>query len=432
MRLGRRPPTRRRAAHATRATASPRPALPTPGASERAARAPPEGGASSTAAATPAGVAPAPARAEVDRALVRATRAFDAADFDGALAAAEHAQRLLRADTTDPADRRRLARASLLAGMANVALGRGDEARRSLRAALAFDETIRPDPERASPTIAAAFRDAQEQIRADASGSADRGRRSRAASSARPSHTGPRLVESRHALPRPTRPDLAHRPLRPAPRPPQARDAAHRGARHRGARRRPAGAAVPALRGPARHLRRARPGRQPGGPLGPGPGPRARRPGGAADAEPAGVRRDLGGARQARRHGGADQHQPDGPRPPARHRRGRRQARDRGLRVPDQLRHARGRRPVAGARRHGAGRGGGPAGRRPGPRRRAGRAVRRSAARRRAGRAARRRRPLLHLHVRHHRPAQGRAPLAPALLHDGHGAAHRRLRPRTT
>jgi LysM repeat protein len=167
------PPAAQPAARATPATPLPRPVVRTRtesermesqrAASERAARAAAESSASSTAPARSDRVAPPPARAEVDRALLQASRAFDAADFDRALATAERAQRLLPADTTDPADRRRLARAHLLAGMANVALGRRDEARRSLRAALSFDETIRPDAERASPTVAAAFRDAQEQ-----------------------------------------------------------------------------------------------------------------------------------------------------------------------------------------------------------------------------------------------------------------------------
>jgi hypothetical protein len=100
---------------------------------------------------------------EVDQALLRAAHAFDDADFDGALAAAERARRLLPAEPTDPADRRRLARAHLLEGMAHVALDRGEEARRSIRTALALDETIQIDPDRASPTVAAAFRDAQRQ-----------------------------------------------------------------------------------------------------------------------------------------------------------------------------------------------------------------------------------------------------------------------------
>jgi LysM repeat protein len=122
----------------------------------------PESVASPPPAPAPADVELIRARAEFDRAMAQATHQFEAADFAAALATAEQAQTLLRAAAADAADRRRLADAQLLSGMAHVALGRNDEARDSFREALAFDETIRPDPERASPTIDAAFQEARE------------------------------------------------------------------------------------------------------------------------------------------------------------------------------------------------------------------------------------------------------------------------------
>lgn len=99
--------------------------------------------------------------AEIDRTLAQASDSFEAADFEGALAAAQAAQDRLPAEPQAPEDRHRLARAHLIAGMSNVALGRDEEARRSFRAAVALDEAIAPDPARTSPKILTVFNEAQ-------------------------------------------------------------------------------------------------------------------------------------------------------------------------------------------------------------------------------------------------------------------------------
>jgi hypothetical protein len=101
------------------------------------------------------------AGAEVDRTLAQASEAYDAADFEGSLAAAQDAERQLSAEPHDAADRQRLARAHLLAGMSNVALGRDEDARCSFQAAVALDRSIRLDPARTSPKVLSVFDDAQ-------------------------------------------------------------------------------------------------------------------------------------------------------------------------------------------------------------------------------------------------------------------------------
>jgi len=139
-------------------------------ATQRPARAP-RAAAPPPVASGPLAVEPAPA---VDHTLAQASDAFDAADFDGALAAAQDAERLL-AGQLAPADRRRLARAHLLAGMSDVALGRDEEARRRFRAAVALDDSIAPDPARTSPKILAVFEEAQGPRRDEALSSPRRG-----------------------------------------------------------------------------------------------------------------------------------------------------------------------------------------------------------------------------------------------------------------
>lgn len=141
-------------AHASR-TATRRAATPAVSAAPPRAAA-----ATSTGAVASPGPTEATAPAEVDRALAEATEAYDAADFEGALAAARRAEQRLNG-AVDPADRARLARAHLLAGMAAVALGRDDDARCSFQAAVALDESVAPDPLRASPRILTVFNAAQ-------------------------------------------------------------------------------------------------------------------------------------------------------------------------------------------------------------------------------------------------------------------------------
>jgi LysM repeat protein len=112
--------------------------------------------------ASPAPVAAAPLdRAAVDQTLARAGHAYDAADFDGALAAAQSAERMLASDSLTPEDRQRLARAHLLSGMSSVALGREEDARCSFREATAADRTIALDPARTSPKILTVFNESQ-------------------------------------------------------------------------------------------------------------------------------------------------------------------------------------------------------------------------------------------------------------------------------
>jgi LysM repeat protein len=112
------------------------------------------------ASASEASLAPPPASEPVERELARANEAFESADFDGALAAAQDAERQL-AGRLAPEDRRRLARAHLLAGMSQVALGREDEARRSFRAAVAADDTLTLDPAQTSPKVLGVFNEAR-------------------------------------------------------------------------------------------------------------------------------------------------------------------------------------------------------------------------------------------------------------------------------
>jgi len=132
-------PARPRVARAPRAVAPP----PPPVASDATATSPP-----------PA------ARPEVDRTLAQASEAFDAADFERSLATAQAAERQLTGPLA-PDDRHRLARAHLLAGMSNVALGRDEEARRSFRAAVAADGAIAPNPAQTSPKVLTVFNEAQ-------------------------------------------------------------------------------------------------------------------------------------------------------------------------------------------------------------------------------------------------------------------------------
>lgn len=100
------------------------------------------------------------AAADADRALAEATAAYDAADFEGALAAARSAEQRLNGAAA-AGDRARLARAHLLAGMSAVALGRDEDARCSFQAAVALDDSAAPDPLRASPRILTVFNEAQ-------------------------------------------------------------------------------------------------------------------------------------------------------------------------------------------------------------------------------------------------------------------------------
>ncbi|RIL02356.1 MAG: hypothetical protein DCC71_16540, partial [Proteobacteria bacterium] len=103
----------------------------------------------------------APSAAEADAALAQASAAFDAADFDQTLAASTRAQHLLGGAARSDDDRRRLARSHLLAGMAQVALGKEAEARASFRQALAHDAAIELDPARVSPKVIGTFQEAR-------------------------------------------------------------------------------------------------------------------------------------------------------------------------------------------------------------------------------------------------------------------------------
>jgi len=101
-------------------------------------------------------------RPEADEALAQAQAAFDDADFEGSLAAADRARTLLSQNGRDLGDRNRMARAYLLRGMAEVGLDRDDEARKSFRKALELDRGIKLDPDQVSPKIVEAFRQAGE------------------------------------------------------------------------------------------------------------------------------------------------------------------------------------------------------------------------------------------------------------------------------
>jgi LysM repeat protein len=96
---------------------------------------------------------------EADESLAAARTAFDAADFESALKWADRARESVRASSTDPADRRRLARAHLMSGMAEVALGRDDAARTSFGRALDLDGKIELDPRETSPKVLSVFRE---------------------------------------------------------------------------------------------------------------------------------------------------------------------------------------------------------------------------------------------------------------------------------
>jgi LysM repeat protein len=92
-------------------------------------------------------------RSEVDAALASSQSAFDAADFEDSVAAADRARALLRPTPDDAEDRGRLARAYLLRGMAQVGLGHDDEALESFRMALEADRNLALDPSDVSPKI---------------------------------------------------------------------------------------------------------------------------------------------------------------------------------------------------------------------------------------------------------------------------------------
>jgi LysM repeat protein len=145
------------AAGASSSTAS---ALPAPRPVTRAPAAARAAAPTATAAAPRAEERPAPDRSAVERALAKAQAAYEEADFEAALEAAREAERLLTGFPLDASDRRRLARAHLLAGMANVALGREEDARRDFRSARAADPTIGLDPAQASPKIQIVFEQA--------------------------------------------------------------------------------------------------------------------------------------------------------------------------------------------------------------------------------------------------------------------------------
>jgi LysM repeat protein len=111
------------------------------------------------AAGPPAVAAPSPAKSEADDALAAARSAFDQAEFESAIAWADRAQRSVPASSQDPADRRRLANAQLVRGMAEVALGREPDARTSFARALELDDTIDLDPGQTSPKVLSVFRE---------------------------------------------------------------------------------------------------------------------------------------------------------------------------------------------------------------------------------------------------------------------------------
>jgi LysM repeat protein len=98
---------------------------------------------------------------EVDGALGQASTRFEEADFEGSLASAERARSLLPAAPETAGERRLLARGYLLGGMAEVALGRDEEARASFRRAVALDPGIDLDSARVSPRILSVFREAR-------------------------------------------------------------------------------------------------------------------------------------------------------------------------------------------------------------------------------------------------------------------------------
>jgi LysM repeat protein len=105
----------------------------------------------------PDAAASAPATNETDGALAAAHAAFDGAEFEAAIAWADRAQQY--ASSRDPVDRARLARAHLVRGMAEVALGRDDAARTSFGHALELDRSIDLDPNETSPKVLSLFRE---------------------------------------------------------------------------------------------------------------------------------------------------------------------------------------------------------------------------------------------------------------------------------
>ncbi len=101
--------------------------------------------------------APPPTRNETDDALAAAHAAFDGAAFETAIAWADRAQQY--ASSSNPVDRARLARAHLVRGMAEVALGRDDAARASFGHALELDRSLDLDPNDTSPKVLSVFRE---------------------------------------------------------------------------------------------------------------------------------------------------------------------------------------------------------------------------------------------------------------------------------
>ncbi len=89
---------------------------------------------------------------------------YRAADFEAALDNALRAQqRAARAPATAPRDSV-LARAALLEGMTQTALGLGEAARSSFVRALRFDAQLELDPRSTSPKILLIFRAAQQEL----------------------------------------------------------------------------------------------------------------------------------------------------------------------------------------------------------------------------------------------------------------------------
>lgn len=117
---------------------SPRPAAPTP------AIAPPQ-------------VPAAPDWKRIDAALGSAEAQLRAANFEGALAAAQRVRRQLRDDAATQGARERQARAEVVAATAQIALGSDAAARQSFERALAANPALRLDPATTSPKVRRAF-----------------------------------------------------------------------------------------------------------------------------------------------------------------------------------------------------------------------------------------------------------------------------------
>jgi hypothetical protein len=112
---------------------------------------------SASARTAPKAPSPAPDWKPADDALGAAEAQLRGADFEAALATATRVRQQLGPSASAKGAREREARAEVVAGTAEVALGREEAARKSFERALAADPKLQLDPTTTSPKVRRAF-----------------------------------------------------------------------------------------------------------------------------------------------------------------------------------------------------------------------------------------------------------------------------------